>query len=121
MPSTPTITAAISVGDKLPESTFSYFDATCELQTVTVSDLTTKKNTILFVVPNTFTLTCSQKHLPGFIERAIDFRSKGVDTMVKAVVNQVTDNYYRPDLKNVMLARLSVDKGAPPPSPESDD
>ncbi|KAF8388857.1 hypothetical protein HHK36_025537 [Tetracentron sinense] len=28
--------------------------------------------------------------------------------MAKAVVNQVADNYYRPDLKNAALARLSV-------------
>ncbi|KAJ0008297.1 hypothetical protein Pint_28880 [Pistacia integerrima] len=28
--------------------------------------------------------------------------------MAKAVANQVSDNYYRPDLKNAALARLSV-------------
>ncbi|KAK6914783.1 Ribosomal L28e/Mak16 [Dillenia turbinata] len=28
--------------------------------------------------------------------------------MAKAVVNQVADNYYRPDLKNAALARLSA-------------
>ncbi|KAK3005798.1 hypothetical protein RJ639_017604 [Escallonia herrerae] len=31
------ITATISIGDKLPESTFSYFDSACELQTTAVS------------------------------------------------------------------------------------
>ncbi|XP_058087910.1 peroxiredoxin-2E-2, chloroplastic [Magnolia sinica] len=86
-PSTSTITAAISVGDKLPESTFSYFDAAGELQTVTVSDLTAKKKAILFAVPGAFTPTCSQKHLPGFVERAADLRSKGVDTIACISVN----------------------------------
>ncbi|CAM8957337.1 unnamed protein product [Rhodiola kirilowii] len=33
---------------------------------------------------------------------------KEFSRMVKAVSNQVGDNYYRPDLKNAALARLSV-------------
>ncbi|XP_045802954.1 uncharacterized protein LOC123896630 [Trifolium pratense] len=56
------ISATISVGDKLPESTFSYLDPASEVQTITVSDLTKGKKAVLFAVPGAFTPTCSQKH-----------------------------------------------------------
>ncbi|CAK9174431.1 unnamed protein product [Ilex paraguariensis] len=83
----PKISATISVGDKLPESTLSYLDSADELQTITVSDLTKKKKAILFAVPGAFTPTCSQKHLPGFVEKAAELKSKGVDTIACISVN----------------------------------
>ncbi|XP_022144695.1 peroxiredoxin-2E-2, chloroplastic [Momordica charantia] len=82
-----TITAAIAVGDKLPESTFSYFDPAGELQTTTVSDLTKGKKAVFFAVPGAFTPTCSQKHLPGFMEKSAELKAKGVDTIACISVN----------------------------------
>eukprot|EP00262_Sarcandra_glabra_P008589 TRINITY_DN22166_c0_g1_i1.p1 TRINITY_DN22166_c0_g1~~TRINITY_DN22166_c0_g1_i1.p1 ORF type:complete len:215 (-),score=20.09 TRINITY_DN22166_c0_g1_i1:181-804(-) len=79
--------SAISVGDKLPESTFSYFDGAGELQTVTVSELTKGKKAILFAVPGAFTPTCSQKHLPGFVEKSGELKAKGVETIACVSVN----------------------------------
>ena len=32
-------------------------------------------------VPGAFTPTCSTKHLPGFIEKADEIKSRGVDTI----------------------------------------
>ncbi|PIA43396.1 hypothetical protein AQUCO_01900046v1 [Aquilegia coerulea] len=84
---TTAISATISVGDRLPESTFSYFDSSDELQTITVSDLTKGKKTIFFAVPGAFTPTCSQKHLPGFVEKSNELKSKGVDNIVCISVN----------------------------------
>ncbi|KAJ0475345.1 putative thioredoxin-dependent peroxiredoxin [Helianthus annuus] len=81
------IAAAISVGDKLPEATLSYFDSEGELQTATISDLTKSKKTILFAVPGAFTPTCSQKHLPGFVEKAEELKAKGVNTIACVSVN----------------------------------
>ncbi|KAK1417972.1 hypothetical protein QVD17_27108 [Tagetes erecta] len=81
------ITATISVGDKLPDATLSYFDSDNELQTTTISDLTKSKKTILFAVPGAFTPTCSQKHLPGFVEKSGELKSKGVDTIACVSVN----------------------------------
>ncbi|XP_042515199.1 peroxiredoxin-2E-2, chloroplastic-like, partial [Macadamia integrifolia] len=82
------ISASISVGDKLPESTFSYFvSGEEELQTITVSELTVGKKVILFAVPGAFTPTCSQKHLPGFVEKSGELKSKGVDTIACISVN----------------------------------
>nr|QGP73795.1 Peroxiredoxin [Sedum alfredii] len=81
------ITAIISVGDKLPDATLSYFDESDELQTVTISDLTKNKKAILFAVPGAFTPTCSQKHVPGFIEKAGELKEKGVDSIACISVN----------------------------------
>ncbi|KAF2617467.1 hypothetical protein F2Q68_00041433 [Brassica cretica] len=86
--STTTVSASISVGDKLPDSTLSYLDpATNDVKTVTVSSLTAGKKTILFAVPGAFTPTCSQKHVPGFVSKAGELRSKGVDVIACVSVN----------------------------------
>lgn len=82
-----TISAAISIGDKLPEATLSYLDPAGELQTTTISDLTKNKKAILFAVPGAFTPTCSQKHLPGFVEKSNELKAKGVDSIACISVN----------------------------------
>ncbi|KAG4916421.1 Peroxiredoxin-2E, chloroplastic [Glycine soja] len=85
--SSSTITATISVGDKLPEATFSYLDSSGEVQTTTVSELTKGKKAVLFAVPGAFTPTCSQKHVPGFVEKSGELRAKGIDTIACISVN----------------------------------
>ncbi|KAH0450039.1 hypothetical protein IEQ34_020731 [Dendrobium chrysotoxum] len=80
-------TASISVGDKLPDATLSYLDSEDKVQTVSISDLTKGKKAVLFAVPGAFTPTCSQKHVPGFVEKAGELRAKGVDTIACISVN----------------------------------
>lgn len=79
---------ALAVGDKLPSDVkLNYFDAENNMQEVTVGSLTKGKKVVLFAVPGAFTPTCSLKHLPGFIEKADELRSKGVDTIACVSVN----------------------------------
>lgn len=64
-----------------------YFDAEGNMQEITVGNLTKGKKVVLFAVPGAFTPTCSLKHLPGFIEKADELKSKGVDTIACVSVN----------------------------------
>src|SRR5690606_33904008 len=38
-----------------------------------------------FAVPGAFTPTCSERHLPGYVEHFDDFRAKGVEVACMAV------------------------------------
>lgn len=78
----------IKVGDKLPDATFKVMKDGKPAD-VTVSDLTAGKKVALFAVPGAFTPTCSARHLPGYKEKAAEFRAKGVDTIACVSVNDV--------------------------------
>ncbi len=79
---------AIAVNDKLPSDvSLNYFDGEGNMKEITVGELTKGKKVVLFAVPGAFTPTCSLKHLPGFIERADELKSKGVDTIACVSVN----------------------------------
>ena len=45
------------------------------------------KRVVLFALPGAFTPTCSAHHLPGYLERADEIRSKGVDSIGCLSVN----------------------------------
>eukprot|EP00262_Sarcandra_glabra_P010976 TRINITY_DN26682_c0_g1_i1.p2 TRINITY_DN26682_c0_g1~~TRINITY_DN26682_c0_g1_i1.p2 ORF type:complete len:163 (-),score=28.41 TRINITY_DN26682_c0_g1_i1:346-834(-) len=79
--------APIAVGDSLPDGTLACFDEEDKLQQVSVHSLAAGKKVILFGVPGAFTPTCSLQHVPGFIERAEELKSKGVDEILLVSVN----------------------------------
>ena len=79
---------AISTGDKLPHATFTAMGPDGP-KPVTTDELFKGKTVALFAVPGAFTPTCSQRHLPGFKERAEALRGKGVDTIACVSVNDV--------------------------------
>ena len=45
------------------------------------------KKVVLFAVPGAFTPGCSKTHLPGFVVKADEIKSKGVDEIVCMAVN----------------------------------
>ena len=57
---------AIKEGDKIPNVKVKATDMT----DITTDTLFSGKKVVLFAVPGAFTPTCSNKHLPGFIEKA---------------------------------------------------
>jgi len=77
----------IKVGDKIPSGTFHSVPWTAELEqklvcgipiTVSTDDWKGKK-VVLFSVPGAFTPTCHINHLPPYLEKYDEFKSKGVD------------------------------------------
>ena len=74
---------AIKEGDKIPNVKVKATDMT----DITTDALFSGKKVVLFAVPGAFTPTCSNKHLPGFIEKADEIRKKGVDDIICMSVN----------------------------------
>jgi peroxiredoxin len=75
----------IKVGDKMPAGTLTV--ATPDGPQKVSAEEYFKGKVVLFSVPGAFTPTCDAKHLPGFVERAADFRAKGVDKIACIAVN----------------------------------
>mmetsp|Transcript_13817 Transcript_13817/g.37342 ORF Transcript_13817/g.37342 Transcript_13817/m.37342 type:complete len:200 (+) Transcript_13817:75-674(+) len=82
-----TARATISVGDKLPNTAFKYFDIEGNMKEITTDALCKGKKVVLLAVPGAFTPTCSLKHLPQFVEKADEIKGKGVDTIACISVN----------------------------------
>ena len=55
----------VKIGDKLPDAKVFIFET--DPKEVSIKEIIDGKKTILFGLPGAFTPTCSQKHLPGFI------------------------------------------------------
>ncbi|GLI64734.1 hypothetical protein VaNZ11_008101 [Volvox africanus] len=78
---------AIAVGQKLPDGKFKYFDGEGQMRDITTEELCKGKKVVLFAVPGAFTPTCSLKHVPGFVDKADELKTKGVDTIACVSVN----------------------------------
>ena len=78
----------IKVGDTLPDVVQMRMGASGP-EPVKTGELFAGKTVALFAVPGAFTPTCSAKHLPGFKEKADDFRAKGVDLIACTSVNDI--------------------------------
>ena len=76
----------IQTGDKLPDATFVKVTENGPEQ-VTTADYFKGRKVALFSVPGAFTPTCSAKHLPGYVDKAEELKSKGVDEIVATSVN----------------------------------
>jgi peroxiredoxin len=76
----------IAVGDKVPDvKVFTFGDKGPEA--TTSGEVLSHGKVVLFGVPGAFTPTCSDHHLPGFVQRAEELRAKGVDKVVCVSVN----------------------------------
>jgi peroxiredoxin len=73
----------IQEGEKIPSVTVKATD----MSDVTTDELFGGKKVVLFAVPGAFTPTCSNQHLPGFIDHADAIRAKGVDDIICMSVN----------------------------------
>ena len=76
----------IKPGDKLPDATLMHLTDAGPAP-ISTEELFSGKTVALFAVPGAFTPTCSNQHLPGFIEKSEELRAAGVDTIVCMSVN----------------------------------
>jgi len=76
----------IKVGDRLPKAEL--VKATEDgPEGVDTESYFANRKVALFAVPGAFTPTCSNSHLPSFVEKAADLKAKGVDEIVCTAVN----------------------------------
>lgn len=76
--------APIKPGDKLPSVPL--FDGS-PANKVNLAELFANKKGVVFAVPGAFTPGCSKTHLPGYIEKAAELKSKGVEVIACISVN----------------------------------
>ncbi|HEX5957622.1 MAG TPA: peroxiredoxin [Hyphomicrobiaceae bacterium] len=78
----------INVGDRLPDATFTTMSAGGP-KPMTTAEVFGGKKVALFAVPGAFTPTCSKQHLPGYVQKFDELKSKGFDTIACTAVNDV--------------------------------
>jgi peroxiredoxin len=76
----------ISPGQKIPSVTIKQVtaDGTSDIDTAA---LFAGKKVVMFSLPGAFTPTCSQKHLPGYVEKHPELTAQGVDLIACLSVN----------------------------------
>ena len=79
---------AIKVGDRLPEAKFRVMGSEGPAWKTT-DEVFKGKKVALFAVPGAFTPTCTNLHMPSFVNNLAAFKSKGVDTVAVTAVNDI--------------------------------
>jgi len=79
---------AIKVGDRLPAGKFALMTKDGP-GSLAPAELFGGKKVVFFSVPGAFTPTCSNSHLPGYVQHAEEIKAKGVDTIACMSVNDV--------------------------------
>jgi peroxiredoxin len=78
----------IKVGDRLPDAKFTVMGPDGPTSK-TVKDVFAGKKVAFFAVPGAYTPTCNNEHMPGFVNRVDEFKSKGIDAVACTAVNDI--------------------------------
>ncbi|MCO5054040.1 peroxiredoxin [Thermomonas sp.] len=73
----------IQPGDRIPEAVLQYIDD--GVRKINAAELFAHRRMVLFAVPGAFTPTCSQRHLPGYVEHFDAFKQRGIEVACMAV------------------------------------
>lgn len=76
----------IAKGEKLPEGTLKHVTPD-GVKDISTGQFFGGRKVVLFGVPGAFTPTCSNNHLPGFVENRDAILEKGVDAIAVIAVN----------------------------------
>ena len=74
---------SIQAGEHIPEAILQYIDG--GVQKIDTLTLFEGNKLVLFAVPGAFTPTCSERHLPGFVEHFDEFQRRGIGVACMAV------------------------------------
>jgi glutaredoxin/glutathione-dependent peroxiredoxin len=109
----------IKVGDKLPAGKLQEFVEVegegCAIgpNTFETDKLLAGKKVAIFALPGAFTPTCSAKHVPGFVEKAEQFKAAGVDEIWCVSVNDAfVMGAWARDQKTAGKVRMMADGSA---------
>lgn len=73
----------IQIGERIPEAVLQYIDD--GVKKIDTPSLFEGRRLVLFAVPGAFTPTCSERHLPSYIEHFEEFRARGIEVACMAV------------------------------------
>lgn len=76
----------IQIGDKVPSVTFKRF-ADGGFTDIKTDEFFAGKKVLLFGIPGAFTPVCQGNHLPGYVEKAMEFKAGGFDELACISVN----------------------------------
>src|SRR6266404_6938644 len=79
-------TMTINVGDRIPSVTLKQLTSE-GVKEFTTDEIFRGKRLVLIAVPGAFTPACSQRHLPGYVDKAADIKAKGIDEIACVAVN----------------------------------
>ncbi len=74
----------ISKGETLPQASLLRLGEAGP-ESVDLAGLTAGKTVVIFAVPGAFTPTCTNAHMPSFVQTAEQYRAKGVDLICVSV------------------------------------
>ncbi len=73
----------IRVGDHIPSSTVNMLND--GIEPISTQAFFAGRKVLLFAVPGAFTPTCSNQHLPGYVDHLAAFRERGIEVACMAV------------------------------------
>jgi len=76
----------INVGDRIPSVTLKQLTSE-GVKEFTTDEIFRGKRVVVIAVPGAFTPACSQRHLPGYVDKATDIKAKGIDEIACVAVN----------------------------------
>ena len=76
----------INVGDRIPSVTLKQLTSE-GVKEFTTDEIFRGQRVVLIAVPGAFTPACSQRHLPGYVDKATDIKAKGIDEIACVAVN----------------------------------
>lgn len=67
---------SIQIGERIPVATLNTLND--GVKDISTDDIFSGKKVVLFSVPGAFTPTCSNRHLPGYVEHFEEFKRRGI-------------------------------------------